>query len=175
MKKYLVTGVAGTGKTSVCRQLVAMGHEAHGIEDSENEGLFAMFRKDTGEPYEGYTNTPEMIKNAEWRCDVTKLRALLGAQKTDTAFYCGTASNMDDIIPLFDKMILLTAPAEVVHTRLSDREGKDYMGGTEESRQAVLGWKDWWDDEMRDRGAIEVSADGIVKEVAERVVQAAAL
>lgn len=170
-RKFLVTGIAGTGKTFVCKRLQDTGYEAYSIEE-DIPGMFAMFRKDTGELFENFSNTAEMIENSEWRCDVKKLQELLDNQKTDVAFYCGVASNMDDIIPLFDKMILLTAPAEAVYKRLMNREGTDDMGSTEESRKMVLGWKDWWEDEMRDRGAVEVSAEGPVEVVAERVTKA---
>ena len=170
-KKYLITGIAGIGKSSVCKQLISMGHEAHGIEDID--GMFAMYRKGTKEIFEDYNNSdPEKIKNSEWLCDVKKLKELLNQQKKDIAFYCGVASNMDGIIPLFDKVILLKTNPNELHRRLSTREGTEDMGNTEESRQAVLGWKDWWENEMTEKGAVIISADSNVAEVAKTVIGA---
>jgi broad-specificity NMP kinase len=169
MKKILITGISGTGKTTVCKQLNTLGYTAYDIEDIE--GMFKMYRKGTREVFDDFDNAdPEKIKNSELICDADQLQKLLDEQKTDVAFYCGVASNMDDIISLFDTFILLKTNANTLHSRLSNREGTDDMGNTEESRQTVLGWKDWWEEEMTDRGAIVVSADGDPNVVAMNVL-----
>lgn len=106
MKKILVTGISGTGKTTVCKQLNTLGYTAYDIED--NDGMFKMYRKGTREVFDDFDNAdPEKIHNSEWICDANQLKKLLNEQKTDIAFYCGVASNMDDLIPLFDTFILL--------------------------------------------------------------------
>lgn len=170
-KKILITGIAGSGKTSVAEELARRGYEAVDIE--EVDGMFDMFRKDTGERYERYTNTdPEMIKNADWLCDVGALKKLLEEQKSDLAFFCGIASNMDDILPLFDRVIVLQKSKDQLVAHFKNREGTDDMGSTEESRQMVLGWKDWWEETMVDKGAVIILADGTVAEVTDRVLQA---
>jgi len=169
-KKILITGIAGSGKSTISKTLCDLGHEAYDIEDID--GMFEMYRKDTGEIYENYDNAdPEKIKNAEWLCDVEKLKSFLGKQRENKAFYCGIASNMDDIIPLFDKVILLQTSSGVLHKRLSGREGTDDIGNTEEGRQTVLGRKDWWEDEMKKKEAIAVNADGSTIDVAKKIIK----
>lgn len=168
-RKYLVTGVAGSGKSTVCRELERRGYESHGIEDID--GMFAMYRKDTKEPFRDYNNSDsDKIRNAEWICDVRKLKELLSQQKSNLAFYCGVASNIDDIVPLFDVVILLRAQSEELHRRLMSREGTEDMGNTEESRQVVLGWKDWWENEIEDGGATLVDANKTVDKVVDEIV-----
>lgn len=170
MIKILVTGIAGSGKSTICKQLASMGYESHSIE--EIDGMFAMYRKGTKELFEDFENSdPEKIKNSEWLCDVNKLQELLSKQKSEPAFYCGVASNMDDLIPLFDKVILLKTASEEIHKRLSTREGTEDMGNTEESRQAVLGWKDWWEGEMEEKGALTVDANGSPEQVAKTILE----
>lgn len=169
MKKVLLTGVAGTGKSTLCTTLIGLGYEACDLE--KVDGLFKMYRKDTGEEYVGFDNSVEHIQNSVWRCDPKALASLLSNQKADMAFYAGTASNMEDIVPLFDQTILLVAKPENVYKRLMNREGQNDMGGSEESRQAVLGWQDWWDGEMKDLGAVPVPADGISEETATLVLR----
>jgi len=168
-KKYLITGIAGSGKSSVCKQFISLGYEAYGIEDID--GMFAMYRKGTKEIFEDFDNAdPEKIKKSEWLCDISKLKKLLSQQKNTIAFYCGVASNMDDVISLFDKVILLKTNPNELYRRLSTREGTENMGNTEESRQTVLGWKDWWENEMIEKGALPLSADGSLDEIVEAIM-----
>lgn len=168
-QKILITGIAGSGKSEICKQLTSMGYESHGIEDIE--GMFEMYRKGTKEVFEDYDNSdPEKIKNADWLCHVDKLRELLEKQKKVIAFYCGVASNMDDLFPLFDKVFLLKVDTGTLHTRLSTREGTEDIGNTEDSRQTVLGWKDWWEKEMIKKGAVVVDAGKSPSTVANDIV-----
>ncbi len=144
-----------------------MGYEAHSIEDID--GLFAMYRKDTNELFYDYDNAdPEKVKNAAWLCDVDKLKELLSQQTNDLAFYCGIASNIDEITP---QVIVLQASPEVLHERLSHREGTEDMGGTEQNRQTVLGWKDWWEEKMAGKGAILLSADSNPETISAEIIQ----
>jgi broad-specificity NMP kinase len=167
--KILITGIAGSGKSTAHKELCRLGYESYDIETID--GMFDMFRKDTGEVYKDYSNADaEKIKNAEWLCDVNKLKELLEQQKEDIAFYCGVASNMDDIIPLFDKTILLQTNPEILHKRLSSREGTGDMGNTEEGRKVVLGWKDWFEDKVKKHEAIVVNADGVIEDVVKKII-----
>ena len=168
-QKILITGIAGSGKSTICQQLSKLGQESHGIEDIE--GMFAMYRKGTKEIFNNYDNSdPEKIKNSEWLCDIDKLKELFKNQVKDIAFYCGVASNMDELIPLFDKVILLKVSAETLHSRLSNRESTNDMGNTEDSRQTVLGWKDWWENEIAKKGAIVVDASNNPSEVTQKIL-----
>lgn len=169
-KAIFITGIAGSGKSAVCRQLIVDGHEAYDIEEVKE--MFEMYRKNTREVFDDYDNADsEKIKNAEWICDISKLKKLLGEQKTERAFYCGVASNMDELIPLFDVFILLKANLGTVHKRLSNREGTGDIGTTEESRQTVLGWKEWWEEEMLQKGAIVVNADVALARIVREIIK----
>lgn len=170
MGKVLITGVSGTGKSTICKELTKLGREAYDIENVE--GMFEMYHKGTDKVFEDYDNSnPEHIKSAEWRCDVGKLRGLLDSQKTETGFYCGIASNMDEILPLFDKVMVLRPDSRVLSGRLETREGTADIGNTKEGREVVLGWKDWWEGEMRKKGAILVDANRSPSEIADRIIR----
>jgi broad-specificity NMP kinase len=171
MKKILITGVSGSGKSTLCKVLRDLGEETYSIEE-DIEGMFEMYRKGTNEIFEDFDNSnPEMIAASEWRCSVERLKELIATQKNERAFYCGVASNMDDILPLFNKAFMLKTSSEVLHERLSNREGTEDMGGTEESRQAVLGWKDWWEETMQDKGMIAIPADRSPNETAKEIIK----
>ena len=167
-KKILITGVSGTGKSTVCKHLINLGYEAYDIENIE--GMFEMYHKGTKNVFVDYANSkPENIKNAEWLCNSTKLKALITSQKSDVAFYCGIASNMDDILKFFDKVIVLQPDSNTLNLRLKNREGTSDIGNNQEGRDVVLGWKDWWEGEMLKKGAILVNANKTPEEVAKNI------
>jgi len=170
MRKILITGVSGTGKTTVCKRLKNLGFEATDIENTD--GMFEMYHKGTKKIFVDYDNAKaEHIKNAEWLCDVEKLKKLVESQKSEIAFYCGIASNMDDILPLFDNVIVLQPDSESLNERLKNREGTRDIGNTQSGRDVVLGWKDWWEEEMGKKGSILINANGSPEEVVKKILE----
>jgi broad-specificity NMP kinase len=169
-KSIFITGIAGSGKSTVSRALKNMGYEAYDIEDDQY-GLFMMMRKDTGEKYTDYDNAdPEKTKNALWVCDLVKLKELINNQASELAFYCGIASKNEELIHLFDKSIVLRADPEILYKRLLSREGTDDYGNTEAGRQRILGHKNEFEEKMIKAGMTPVDASPDSKEVAEAIV-----
>lgn len=171
MKKVFITGVAGSGKSTVSRELTNMGYPAHDIEDGDY-GLFVMVRKDTGEIFENYDNSDlEKVNAAKWICDPVKLKALLDRQTEEVEFYCGIAANNPDLIPLFDICIILHASDTSIDQRLTSREGTQYFANTKEGRARVISYKDDFTKKMEGLGMTRVDANGNPQEVAEKILQ----
>jgi len=169
-ERILITGVSGVGKTSVCKHLEKSGYESTDIENIE--GMFEMVRKGTKEVFEDYDNAnPEHLKSAEWICNLENLKSFLASQKSDLAFYSGIASNMDDILPLFNKVIVLQPDPKILNERLKNREGTEDIGNTQEGRDIILGWKDWWEDEMKKKNAILIDANASVEEISKTILE----
>jgi len=169
MNNILITGVSGTGKSTICKQLTNFGYKAYDIENIE--GLFEIYHKGTKNIFVDYDNSkPENIKNAEWLCDEIKLKAFIEDQKSDIVFYCGIASNMDNILKFFDKVIVLQPDSNTLNLRLKNREGTNDIGNNQEGRDVVLGWKDWWEGEMYKKGAILVNANKTPEELTKEIL-----
>src|SRR2546428_326371 len=96
VRNYLVEGVSGTGKTSVCDELRRRGHHAiHGDRELSYQG-----DPEIGEPMGGFTHEHHI-----W--DVDKVEALV-ADKTQTmSFFCGGSRNFPRFIHLFDGVFVL--------------------------------------------------------------------
>ncbi len=168
IKSIFITGIAGSGKTSVSTELIKRGYKAYNIE--EIEGLFEMRDKRTGKLFENYDNYDfEKVKYHDWFCNKNKLQKLIQKNKKDIAYYCGIASNNDEILPLFDKVILLQASSEVIIKRLSERKNNDF-GKTIEVREMVLSGKDHFENRMKEKGAIVVDANRGLGKVADDIM-----
>lgn len=169
-RAILVTGVSGSGKSTVCTELQRRGYTAYDIED--RDGLFTMIDAETGEPFEEFDpNDLAMVKRSEWICDPDALEALLEESRVnETTFCCGTASNMGDIRPLFDDVILLTVGAEELRERLRARENNPF-GKNPEVQDWVLSWKDGWEEELVEHGATMVDADRPVEDTVDAILE----
>ncbi|MDO8640561.1 MAG: hypothetical protein Q7R33_03370 [Nitrosarchaeum sp.] len=87
-------------------------------------------------------------------------------------FYCGSASNIDEILPLFDAVFLLEVSSETTRQRLISRTENDF-GRTLEVRDWIMSWKEWWENDMKEKGAIVIDAHKSLDEVAGEILDRA--
>ncbi|KKW46425.1 MAG: hypothetical protein A3A43_03340 [Candidatus Liptonbacteria bacterium RIFCSPLOWO2_01_FULL_56_20] len=170
-KSILVTGIAGSGKSTVCRELNKLGYRAHDIEDIR--GLFRMLDEKTSKVFKGYNNDHlGKVRRGRWICNIKRLQKFIKSENNPLVFYCGTASNMDEVIPLFDLVVLLKSSPKVLRQRLSSRKPGNF-GRTKEVQDWILSWKDRSEKTKGKMGAIVIDADGRPKEVAKNIIKIA--
>lgn len=168
-KSILITGIAGSGKSAVCDELNNLGYKAFGIEDIG--GLFAWVEKETGKPAKNFDkDNLESVKQHDWICDKKKLQQLMRKNPQGVVFYCGTASNTDDLVHLFDKIFLLKVSQKVLRERLSTRTSNDF-GRTPEIQKWIFSWKTWWEKHMYEKGAISIDANRGLREIAIDIIE----
>ena len=115
MKRVLLTGMSGTGKSAVVRALAARGYKA--------------IDTDAGwcQP------TPD--GRQLWRADA--IEALLATEDAGILFVAGCEENQVQFQPRFDHIILLSAPADVLLERLATRTSNSF-GKTPEELRRIL-------------------------------------
>lgn len=119
MKRILVTGMSGTGKSTVIGELVARGYKAVDA-DTDEYSEWVEVTGDTsalGSPAWG-------ARDWVWRED--RLRALLSTEDADILFVSGCAANMRQFLRRFDHIVLLSAPTDVLVERLRTRTSNSY-------------------------------------------------
>lgn len=169
-KSILITGVSGSGKSSLSIKLNEMGYKAYDMEEIPE--LFSMLDKKTGKPVIGHDNANlEKVKEMDWVCDTKKLASIIADETSELTFYCGSASDMDSILPFFNSVILLKVGHEAMRHRLTTRTTNDF-GRTAEVQDWIMTWKDWWENDMQEKGVIVVDAHQSLDEVAKEVVRA---
>ena len=127
MKRILITGMSGTGKSSVVEELTRRGCEAVDLDnDTWSEWKDAMV-VELGET----EPQPDWV----WRED--KIATLLQHRRGTPLFISGCSSNQGKFYPLLNHVVLLSAPAEVLLSRVSSRMDNPY-GKSERERAEIL-------------------------------------
>ena len=119
MKRILLTGMSGTGKSTVVDALAARGHKAVDA-DSDEYSEWVEILDDSGTP--GSPVEPD--RDWVWRED--RIHELLSTDDADVLFLSGCAANMGKFLPQFDYIVLLSAPANVIVERLRTRTNNPY-------------------------------------------------
>jgi shikimate kinase len=116
VKRVLLTGMSGTGKSSVVAELVASGYKAVDTDDGWCEPLPGGRR--------------------QWREEA--IAAVLASEDADVLFVAGCEENQARFHSEFNHIILLSAPADVLLDRLANRTTNSY-GHLSAERGRILG------------------------------------
>jgi len=117
--RVLVTGMSGTGKSSVLPALAARGHRVVDTDDGA---------------WNRWTTGPDGAPDWVWRED--RLADLLTGHTEGALFVAGCRSNQGRFRSLFDHVVLLSAPAGVLLDRLARRTTNDY--GKDPAERALV-------------------------------------
>lgn len=126
VRNYLIEGVSGTGKTTVCEELQRRGYHAiHGDRELAYQG-----DPETGEPRDGFRHEHHI-----WHLD--KVRSLVANQDHAVTFFCGGSRNFSKFIDLFDGVFVLEVDFETLNRRLDERPD-DEWGGRQSERDLIV-------------------------------------
>ena len=121
-RNYLIAGVSGTGKTSVCNELQRRGYHAiHGDRELAYQG-----DPETGKPTYGLKHEQSAIFTSEHHIwDVEKVKALFANQDEAVTFFCGGSRNFSKFIDLFDGVFVLEVDLDTLNRRIDERVALD--------------------------------------------------
>jgi shikimate kinase len=116
MKRVLITGMSGTGKSAVVRERAARGYPAVDLDTPEWSEWVDADPADALTPQDGKDCCGEKIPFASFRRSI----------------------NQEDCFPLIELIVLLSVPMEVIMKRLEARSPDGYAD-TYQERQKVSG------------------------------------
>jgi dephospho-CoA kinase len=163
--RVLVTGMSGTGKSTLIAELGARGYRAVDLDcDEYSEWVAVADGADApGSPVE---------PGRDWLWREDRVNDLLAVDAGDLLFVSGCAANMGAFLPRFDRVVLLQAPVEVVVQRLAARTGGEY-GARPTEVARVLDLMETVEPLLRRAAGFEIDTSAPLEDVVAAVLEVA--
>jgi adenylate kinase family enzyme len=145
--RILVTGMSGTGKSTALRELALRGFPV----------------VDTDEP--GWKE----LCGGEWVWREDRIAELLAADGGRTLYVSGCVSNQGRFYDRFDAVVLLSAPADVILSRIATRTTNDF-GKAQGERALILADLESTEPRLRATCTHEIDATRPVDDVVEALI-----
>lgn len=147
-KRYLVTGVAGSGKSTLEKLFKQKGYVTIDIDDG-----FAQWRHaETDEPLDYTPDKDGWHEVAEWVVDTEKLQDFFDTHADEDVLVFGSFARVRETIKHFDALFLLEYPGlETVRQRIAGREGG--YGEHPDELARILSYVEPYQNKLRQAGA----------------------
>ena len=171
MALIFITGNSGVGKSAVREELQRRGYEAH---DTDENDLSSWRQKLTGRPVirptDSSDRTNEWYADHEWQMSRQKVEELAKHAKNKLVFLCGSPTNADDMLDLYDQVVCLTLDKATLQNRIANRTDNDF-GKAPDELNSILGWHESFEDRYRQRGCTMIDASNPVAEVVDDILK----
>ena len=160
MKRVLLTGMSGVGKSTVICELAARGYKAIDTDTDEWSEWVTV----AGDPDQsGAREEPDWV----WREE--RIQGLLSSEDADVLFISGCKSNQGKFYAQFDHIVLLTAPVRLLMERLATRTTNSY-GKHPDELARILWHVQTVEPMLRRCASLEVDTSAPVEQVIETIL-----
>lgn len=163
--KILITGVAGTGKTTFSNLLNTQGFLSMDVSAIPNL-CYWRERKTNNKVDLAKNRNFKWFESNERICDPHKLLTIIN--NYDNIILCGSFFNIVDLLYLFEKVILLQSNPDELIERLKTRQSQ--FGKTKIEQYLVKTWQKEFDPQMISFGAITVNTNAPINIVLEKII-----
>lgn len=168
-KIYYVTGISGTGKSTVTKELNKRGIFSID-QDSKEYGLCSWKHNETMKDARfEYGIGKEFLEANDWYCNIEKLKQILDDNK-NIKFVCGVSANQDEYLNLFDKVFLLQCSPEILIKRIDEREDHQF-GKHPSEKEHILNWYEEFEENLISKGAIAINNNNSINFVVDEILK----
>ena len=168
MRRVLLTGMSGTGKSTLISALGARGYKA--IDADSDEWSHWVPVDAEADPFASPADADSVWRHQDWVWREDRIQHLLATEDTDLLFVSGTASNQGTFHAQFNHIVLLSAPVSVLMERLSTRTNNRY-GKHPDELARVLQHLQTVEPLLRRVASLEVDTSPPVDRVVERILE----
>jgi dephospho-CoA kinase len=163
-----ITGVAGSGKSTLREELERKGYPAEDADD----GFCAWFDND-GNPVPTlalHLRTPEWYASHRWRLLPEHVSDFADACANSVGFLLGVAANADELASYFRAVFYLTADTDLIHERLRNRDGSAHATRFA-AFPSVKDWQQSAEQQWVRQGYAPLDSSGTPTEVADALIR----
>ena len=173
MSLYYITGISGSGKSTVLKELNQRGYEAY---DTDEAGpATAKWHNDTT----GYVHpkssvkkddrTPEFLANHSWKVPREEVAKLAEQAGPKVIFLGGAIANEPEIRDIFSSIFALTINDETLAHRLATRTNNDW-GKSPHELELTLAANHMLHAQYQEFGYVIINASQPIKAVVDEVL-----
>lgn len=172
MPLYYLTGIAGSGKSTVLAELRNRGYEAYDV-DEAGPATAKWHHNTTGfvhpkSSVKQEDRTPEFLANHSWKVPRQEVIDLAEQSGSKTVFLGGTIANESELQDLFDTVFALAIDDNTLKHRLATRTNNDW-GKSPHELAYTLAVNQELDERYRKSGYVVIDAnkttDAIITEI----------
>jgi shikimate kinase len=160
MKRVLITGMSGTGKSTVIRELAARGYKAV---DADEPGWSELVH------VPGQPGISAAAPGEDWLWREDRIQELLATDDGEVLFLSGCATNQVKFYPQLDHIILLSAPLRLMIERLTTRTTNPY-GKDPDELAMILHNTRTVEPRLRRGASLEVDTSAPIERVVESIL-----
>jgi adenylate kinase family enzyme len=176
MSLSFITGAAGSGKTSVARELVDRGYEVHDTDDPNHTGIAGWHERESGMYVAGFNElevTEELLETHVWRLTDAAVAGFQERARTHQVYLAGRLREAEAVITASDYLVYLTVSSETIADRLVKRAqipGEVEWGKEAWQIEKSITVNQELEMEYRALGAIMINAERPLETVADEII-----
>jgi len=163
-KLFFITGISGSGKTTVARRLCELGYVA--LDSKIQKGLFSFRDKNGNIPLDYQPHDKEWSAHYTWTLNKPLFDDLIEQNKdADQIFLCGGADDLIQYWPLGKKIFLLNIDAETMIKRLNSSTRDNAYGKDKKTQEILIRRINQYQNKKIALGAIPIDATKPIDDV----------
>ncbi len=170
MALHYITGVAGTGKSTLRNLLLQKGYLAYDVDEDD---IAMWHHRQTGQavPQANLPQTldPQWYQDYQWRLDQKRVETIAKTAETQDIFLCGTSANDQDIHRLLTNVIFLMIDEQTLRHRLATRDTNVY-GKTDYEVEHIVNWLKPAEDYYRNLGALMLDSTQKLEDLLDSII-----
>ena len=159
MKKIYITGISGTGKSTIIEELTKKGIHAIDLDSSFCRWEDKITREKVNVDYK--------IEKHGWYCNVNKLKKLLNIQ--ENIIISGITENQNEYLKFFDKIFLLQCSEETILKRIYNRKNNDF-GKDPLEKEYILSFYRDFEKKLIEKGAVSINVDKPIEIIINEII-----
>ncbi len=167
--KILLTGIAGTGKSTIVQELNKRDIFSIDLHEVPNMFFWQNMKTKQKVPYTP-VHSKQWFDTMERLCDIELLKKILSQYSNVVMAGTTGQSNRKEFLSFFDKVILLQASPEILVHRLQTRTNTSGFGKTNAEQEDNIEWQKEFDPELLSYGAIPIHTEGDLTATVDQII-----